>query len=338
MSETAALLLLPRLRVQNANAIPGPLSWGFPAPTAFLGFVDALQRRLREQLALDFGGCGIVCHGFDPQVARPAGRFHRVLKLTRNPYYAGWKRGFTADKPAALVEEGRAHLDVSLLIEVRTDLHADDCTDLLGILPDIIGGLRLAGGSLLPPPLRFGTTTPDSRHLPIWFDWPDVASDRRVVFQKLRRRLLPGFALVERTDVLAARLAEMQAEQPDASALDALIDLCRLNIEPIGPDPETPEQTLWQVRSRPGWLVPLPLGYAALSPVYAPGTVRGARDAVTPMRFCESLYGLGQWVSPHRLTDLTQLLWQRDTHPETGIYRCVNRYADHLPNLRHDHA
>ena len=40
------LLLLPHLRVQNANAISSPLTWGFPAPTAFLGFVHALERRL----------------------------------------------------------------------------------------------------------------------------------------------------------------------------------------------------------------------------------------------------------------------------------------------------
>jgi CRISPR-associated protein Csy2 len=250
-----------------------------------------------------------------------------VLKLTRNPYYAGWKRGFTEDKPAALVEEGRVHLEVSLVIEVCSDLHADDQTDLLDALPDLLGSLRLAGGSLLPEPIA---DHPDRRRKPQWFDWYDAASDNEAVSRTLRRRLLPGFALVERTDLLAARLAEMQADQSEASALDALLDLCRLNIDPAGPDPDDPECTLWQVRARPGWLVPLPLGYAALSPLYAPGTVRRARDQATPFRFCESLYGLGQWVSPHRVTDLTQLLWQRHTDPVSGIYRCANRYAEHL--------
>ncbi|MFE8032362.1 type I-F CRISPR-associated protein Csy2 [Thiohalocapsa marina] len=328
MTDTAALLLLPRLRVQNANAIPGPLSWGFPAPSAFLGFTDAFARRLRGRFDLVLGGCGIVCHGFEPQVARPAGRRHQVLSLTRNPYYAGWKRGFSADKPAALVEEGRAHLDVSLVIEVRTDLHPDDRDELLQALPELLGGLRLAGGSLLPVPL---TSLPGPRRVPKWFEWFDAAADNVATFRTLRHRLLPGFALVERTDLLAARLDELQAVQPDASALDALLDLCRLNIEPTGPDPSDAAQTLWEVRSRPGWLVPLPLGYASLSPLYAPGTVSRARDMVTPFRFCESLYGLGQWISPHRLTALEQLLWQRDTAPEAGVYRCVNHYASHLP-------
>lgn len=328
MTETAALLLLPRLRVQNANAIPGPLSWGFPAPTAFLGFLDALNRRLRERFDLTLGGCGIVCHSFEPQVARPAGRHHQVLRLTRNPYYAGWKRGLTEDKPAALVEEGRAHLDISLVIEARTDLHADDQVELLEVLPDLLGSMRLAGGSLLPASL---TGAYDRGHRPRWINWYDAASDNVATFRTLRRRLLPGFALVERTDLLAARLAELQAGESDASALDALLDLCRLNIEATGPDPDDPAHTLWQVRTREGWLVPIPLGYAALSPLYAPGAVRRARDMVTPFRFCESLYGLGQWISPHHLTDLRQLLWQRDTEPTAGVYRCANRYAEYLP-------
>ena len=37
-----AVLLLPRLRVQNANAISSPLTWGFPPPSAFTGFAHAL--------------------------------------------------------------------------------------------------------------------------------------------------------------------------------------------------------------------------------------------------------------------------------------------------------
>ncbi|MBK1733372.1 type I-F CRISPR-associated protein Csy2 [Thiococcus pfennigii] len=330
MTDTAALLLLPRLRVQNANAIPGPLSWGFPAPSAFLGFTDALQRQLRGRFDVDLvlGGCGIVCHRFAPHVARPAGRYHRVFRLTRNPYYAGWKRGFSEDKPATLVEEGRAHLEVSLVVEVRTELHEDERPDLLEVLPDLLGAMRLAGGSLLPPHPR---AVQDKRYTPQWFEWYDSASDNEDAFRGLRRYLLPGFALVERSDLLAARLAELQAERLDASALDALLDLCRLNIDPVGPDPNDPDHTLWQIRARAGWLVPLPIGYAALSPLYAPGTVRRTRDAITPFRFCESLYGLGEWVSPHRMRDSAQLLWQREASPEAGIYRCTNRYADCPP-------
>ena len=32
-----ALLLVPHLHVQNANATSSPMTWGFPSITAFLG-------------------------------------------------------------------------------------------------------------------------------------------------------------------------------------------------------------------------------------------------------------------------------------------------------------
>ncbi|MDP0953515.1 type I-F CRISPR-associated protein Csy2, partial [Klebsiella pneumoniae] len=45
MSEPDTLLVLPRLRIQNANAISGVFTWGFPAMTAFVGMMHALERK-----------------------------------------------------------------------------------------------------------------------------------------------------------------------------------------------------------------------------------------------------------------------------------------------------
>jgi hypothetical protein len=56
----------------------------------------------------------------------------------------------------------------------------------------------------------------------------------------------------------------------------------------------------------------------------------GARDTTTPFRFVESLYSLGQWISPHRLTRLEQLLWHSTAEADAGIYRCMNHYADFI--------
>jgi hypothetical protein len=112
MSDISALILLPHLKVQNANAISGPLTWGFPSPTAFTGFVHALERKFAAELKEGFAGVGIVCHHFDPQVSQPPGRRTQVFRLTRNPV---GKDGGTM----ALVEEGRAHMEVSLVIAVK---------------------------------------------------------------------------------------------------------------------------------------------------------------------------------------------------------------------------
>jgi len=311
MSDTTALLLLPRLQVQNANAIAGPLTWGFPAPSAFTGFVHALERRLSAETEIEFGGVGIICHHFAPQISQPAGRRHQVFRLTRNPIGRD-------GKTAALIEEGRAHIEVSLLIEVLTE-HDDEKQDLLEQLMETVHSMRLAGGSILPQY--------DKRHQPEWLDWWDDEADNIIAFRKLRRRLLPGFALVQREDLLIEHLSELRQQDPQLTALDALMDLTRLNIDPGEPDPKKPDITPWEVRSKPGWLVPIPVGYAGISPLYPPGAVSNARDQQTPFRFVESLYSLGQWISPHRLSDPQQLLWRHNADAETGIYHCNNHYT-----------
>ncbi|MDG4605910.1 MAG: type I-F CRISPR-associated protein Csy2 [Candidatus Contendobacter sp.] len=327
--DAGGLLILPRLQVQNANAISGPLTWGFPAPTAFTGFVHALERRLSEgspyafgKVREGFGGVGIVCHGFQPQIAQPAGRRTRGFCLTRNPV---GKDG----APMALVEEGRVHLEITLIIVVKDRFGEYDGGEFARTAHHLAQGMRLAGGSFLP-------ARPGERHVARWQVLPDDLDRQQDLFRKLHRRLLPGFALVQRDDLLAEHLAEIRAHQPNATALDALLDLSRLNIEPVGPDPAKPKETLWQVRKQPGWLVPLPVGYAGISDLYAPGEVANARDATTPFRFVESLYSLGQWIAPHRLSSLEQLLWRGAAEPDAGLYRCVNRYSDTLSNTESD--
>lgn len=334
--QPAGLLVLPRLKVQNANAISSPLTWGFPPPSAFLGFAHALERRLSARHEQRFDGVGIVCHDFEPQTFRPNRRQHLIFTQTRNPVYL--KRDaakFIADgTPPAIVEEGRAHLEVSLVIALRHSFTEDlEGEDFAMDAYRTALGMRLAGGSVLPAsrprPLK-----------PFWCPWPDAAADRRKDFMRLRRRLLPGFALVHRPDLLAERLGSLREKDASATALDALLDLNRLNHYPVAPEPPadgdlatadpTHEKAEWRIEPRPGWLVPLPIGYAGISPLYASGEVAATRDDTTPFRFVESLYSLGQWIGPHRLTGLEQLLWHTTADSEAGLYRCLNRYAETL--------
>ncbi|MCE1243455.1 type I-F CRISPR-associated protein Csy2 [Oryzomicrobium sp.] len=356
-SGPVGVLLLPRLRVQNANAVSGPLTWGFPAPSAFLGFAHALERRLAASHGVAFEGVGIVCHGFDPQVFTPNRRRHLVFTQSRNPVYL--KRDaakFVADgTPPAIVEEGKAHLEVSLVLGVRQHgfIEALEGQMFAEAAGQAALGMRLAGGSILPAKPRW------QAH---WLDWPESRNEQCRAFARLRRRLLPGFALVHRPDLLAERLAALQAEAPGAGLLDALLHLSGLNHAPVppvetappvpvaegeaaaGPGPQavkevtkdaTKEATkvAWDVERRPGWLVPLPVGYAGLSPLHGPGEVGGARDDATPLRFVESLYSLGQWLGPHRLGCLEQLLWHSTADPLAGLYRCTNHYVDHVDTL-----
>jgi CRISPR-associated protein Csy2 len=86
------------------------------------------------------------------------------------------------------------------------------------------------------------------------------------------------------------------------------------------------ESVEWRNDSREGWLVPLPMGFAALSGLHEPGTVAGARDAATPLRFVEGVYGIGQWISPHRLRRFEDLFWHADHDEALNLYRCCNGF------------
>lgn len=354
------VLLLPRLRVQNANAISSPLTWGFPPPNAFTGFVHALQRRMNAQgQGLRFGSVGIVCHQFEPHTYRPPGRYTQVFSLTRAQIRTKEeaKKLETEGSLPAIVEEGRSHLEVSLLITVSgDDLPANGDAFAAQTLHQA-EGMRLAGGSILPQPQR-------SKHPARWVDWPKDKESQISVFAKLRPRLAPGFVLLSRAQLLADHLSQMQQTNAEATALDALLDLCALhhtpppvaqpkaedapladNIEAMFSDnsmdddehtavEDESEQVAvhatkgWSVsRRQPGWLVPLPVGYAAISPLYAPGEVKNARDNDTPFRFVESVLSLGEWVGPHRIKTLQDLLWVHHAQPEAGLYLTHNGAA-----------
>jgi len=317
MSSPTGLLLLSHLRVQNANAISGPFSWGFPSPTAFLGFVHALELQLTDHLEIAFGGVGIVCHHFSPQVFKPSGQQDQVFCLARNPTFASWKK--FENKQSPIVEEGRAHLDISLIVEVLTEQDDDEQELLAEVLMEKVNSMRLAGGSIVPQ-VR-------NSMKPEWFELADDEDDNSKIFCGLRRRLFPGFALVHRPDLLSKRLKNMRKANPQSNSFDALLDFSRINFESSTPNPEKEDEFLWTIRRNPGWLVPIPIGYAGISPLHPPGKVANVRDQSLPFRFVESVYSLGQWISPHRLQHPNEIIWKQEADLETGIYLCVNGFA-----------
>jgi CRISPR-associated protein Csy2 len=316
--ESQGLLVLPRLCIQNANAISSPLTHGFPSMTAFLGLMWALERKLcANSIGMAFDSVGVICHDFDEQVTQ--GGYTKAFRLTRNPVD---KDGSTA----AIVEEGRIHLDITLVFGVSSETileEAEARQALADTVAETLAGMRIAGGSIVP---TRGVDAPQAAELIRLAEDP---AEARKQFRRLRRRWLPGFALVCRDDLLALHLSSLQDTAPTATALDALLDLSRINWRP---EPGTPSDTerkavQWKPEPRDGWIVPIPVGYGALSGVHPAGTVKNARDSHTDFRFVESLYSVGQWISPHRLGSVRELLWYGHSDIDGGLYRCRNDFA-----------
>lgn len=321
MSDIRHLLVLPRLRVQNANTISSPMTWGFPAMSAFVGLMHALERKLPGHLALELQQVGVICHDHQAQ-ATGEGRT-RAFHLTRNPVDKG---GDTA----AIVEEGRIHLELTLVFAVDgAACEGDDHQKAAAAreIADIVQGMRIAGGSVMPP-----LPGERRRQQPFMVSLDSDSEVQEKQFKKIRYRFLPGFALVGRDDLLQTRFKEMREEESKTTRLDAWLDLSRINHEchqetHTDEHGETHETVRWQIRQRPGWLVPIPVGFGALTRLHEPGEVARTRDDSTPFRFVESLYSIGQWVSPHRLEHPKQLLWYVDNDLDAGLYRLNNDFA-----------
>lgn len=83
------LLLIPRIEIQNANALSSPYTIGFPAMTAWLGAVHALQRKLNvsseDFTDLKFISTAVINHEFNLHTYKGHGDFNHSIISTSNP-------------------------------------------------------------------------------------------------------------------------------------------------------------------------------------------------------------------------------------------------------------
>jgi len=124
---------------------------------------------------------------------------------------------------------------------------------------------------------------------------------------------MPSYALVERRDLTMA---------PDASeedALDRLMDMLAVEYEL----PEGEIAPTWQGHRRTdGWIVPIAVGFKALS-----GAMPAAhqRDPSCEHHFAEPVVTLGEFRMPIHFQTLDELLWEYHTDLEQGLYVCRNQ-------------
>ena len=330
-----SLLLLRQVEVQNANAING-LTYGFPAISHFLGFTHALSRKLEAAHGLTLGGCAVICHQHQLQAYQPGGRGDYVFALTRNPLT---KEGNTAP----FNEEGRLHMTVSLLIEC--DFDADELpdlgeTDVPASLPQRVEQLSQWLHQQVPCLRLAGGTITDIQQIR-WFEQHQESDAASKQLRQLMMRLLPGFALIGRHELLLTHHQNSLLESPDRTLLDSWLDFAALHYscnsntaheaaETVASDKVASAEVAkveWQRKERPapGYLVPMMVGYQAISDLHAPGEVSHTRDPRYPFCFVESAYSIGQWLSPHRVGSLQQILWHY--RQQDGLYLCHNGYA-----------
>lgn len=283
------ILLLPRIQIQNANALSSPYTIGFPAMTAWLGAIHALQRKLNQAgfEELQFKSVGVACHDLNLQTYKGRGDYVHSIIGTGNPLDKDGSR-------PAFIEEARCHLTVSLIVECNSLFSDEKETEFLAILPILLQQLKLASGDILS------------------FGKPEllIIEDNNT-HRNLMRKLMPSYVLIERRELM------IEAMQNGQNAIDALLDYLTVQHRCIQNENGTIEWT--KKRKTNGWIVPIATGFHGISEL---GKAENARDMTTPHRFAESIVTLGEFVMPHRIKKLDSMLWHYHADLENNLYLC----------------
>jgi len=281
------ILLIPKVLIQNANALSSPYTIGFPAMTAWFGAVHALKRKLSSHELfkfLEMNEAAVICHQINLQTHKNSSDSFYSIIGTGNPLDKHGQR-------SAFVEEARCHLTVSLVIQC-SGLNPVDHEAFIAAVSRYLMTMKLASGDILN------------------FELPELMEiNNTAAFNQLIRRLVPGYCLIERRDLM------QQAMESGQDAIDALLDNLVITHRCIS---EKNGRVKWHSnRKEKGWIVPIATGFHGLGDLTM---TANQRDADLLHCFAESIVTLGEFVMPYRLSDLKNLLWHRHVDLRKRFY------------------
>jgi CRISPR-associated protein Csy2 len=291
MAGIKRLLILPKVKIHNANALSSPFTIGFPAMTAWLGAMHALQRKIVSKGFddLNIKSVGVISHDFNLQTYKGVGDYVSSIVGTGNPLDKSGNR-------SAFIEEPRCHLTVTIVAEyVGVDIEDND-KFIAAMTRELNATMKVAGGDIIgfKPPTVMKFSSKGDRDLP-----------------KLKRQLMPGYALVERRELLEE--AMKQGQDP----MDAILDYVAVHHHSEQDENGVVE---WQSqRKEKGWIVPIATGFHGISDL---GNAKNQRDPEVPHRFAESIVTLGEFKMPHRIHAIEDILWEYSFDENNLLYLC----------------
>ncbi len=295
---TDNILLIPHIRIQNANALSSPFTIGFPAMTAWLGAVHALQRKLNDQkITAIFEAVGVVSHQFDLQTYKGPGDYEQSIIGTANPL------GKDGSRPA-FIEEARCHLDVSLVIQYNDIKKLQEEEVIKKINNCLNSQMKIAGGDIL------------GFEQPVFYK----------TFDRVKTKLMPGYALIERRELM------LEAMKQGQDALDSMLDYLAIHHSCEQLDQNNETIVVWKSQRKPignndnrGWIVPVATGFHGISEL---GQAKNQRDPDMSHRFAETVVTLGEFKMPYKIELLEELLWRYHYDAENNLYLCQQTLSD----------
>ena len=197
-------------------------------------------------------------------------------------------------------------MTVSLIVGVYSDsLFFDEDDDQIDLLQQTVKNLiqqqRIAGGSVIGL----------NKFAPVSFRVKEKISE-------FTDKLLPAFVLTDAHDDLQTITAGLQTKNPEATALDALLETATLHHVPS--DAQGSSWTVESVKKGRGWLVPIPVGFQGISPQFDAWQMQHSRNPEYPSQYVEAIYSLGKWVFPYSIAELSTALWYQQYDVEQDLY------------------
>lgn len=291
------ILLIQNIKIHNANALSSPYTIGFPAMTAWLGFMHALERKLQatEFKGIKFSGLIVSCLDINLQTYKGRGDYVNSIIATSNPLDKSGSR-------PSFIEEARCDLEVTLAI--TCEIGVIDYEKFNQIIDDILHTLKIASGDII--------SFKASRYMQVDNNEP----------RNLTRYLMPGFCLVKRQDLM------QQAMSEGKEAIDALLDYLKTTTE-VKVDEHHKVTKSKPFKKEKGWIVPIAIGYQGISDL---GHTKNTRDETTPHRFAESVITLGEFKMPYHFETLDEMIWSYQPYQGNDLYLCQNNYSTNTDN------
>ena len=314
----SSFILIPKIKIQNANALSSPYTIGFPAMTAWAGAVHALERKLGliNSDDISFGSFAIISHDFKCHTYKGKGDYVESIVGTGNPLNKKGQR-------QPFIEEARCNLTVSLLIELtikeketandffgNSDSNDIDLEAVLNDVPNILQSrMKFAGGDVL----SFGEISLERS------DGEDL--------KPLLKKLMPGYALIERRDLVQSSMNEGN------DGLDSILNCLKVmhRCEVVTEDDK--EEVFWKsFRKTSGWIVPIATGFQGVTDL---AFAEKQRDPETPHRFAEAILTLGEFIMPYKVKGINEILWRTQYDEENNLYLCKQKLEYKTKELQH---
>ena len=270
-------LLIPHLKIHNANAASSPYIIGFPAMTAWLGTVHALERKLQGAgyEGVKLPKVSVICHEFDLRIYEGVNHVNHIIGKKHPLNRTG--------KMDGIIEEPFCHLEVSLLVEVEGLSDENDSVFEKEVASKLMT-MNVASGDVFVTKRCF-------EHIRVYA----VDEDGDVTARRLRGMLMPGYALVD--------ASELMEREDGKDSIDTLLDVIQ------------------RKKASNGWVIPITVGFRDLSGAVV---VKDQRSYEWEHHFAEPICTVGKFVMPYRFEHLDDMMWHYEYDKPQGLYLCKN--------------